>query len=65
MANPLKAFRARSNLTQEALASMLGVQKAAVCKWERKQVPAERVLHLEQITGISRHHLRPDVFGPP
>lgn len=34
----------------------------AVSQWT--QVPAERVLEVERITGISRHDLRPDVFGP-
>jgi DNA-binding transcriptional regulator YdaS (Cro superfamily) len=28
-----------------------------------KIVPSERVLAVEGITGVSRHHLRPDVFG--
>jgi DNA-binding transcriptional regulator YdaS (Cro superfamily) len=27
-------------------------------------VPAERVLEIERLTGVSRHELRPDVFGP-
>jgi DNA-binding transcriptional regulator YdaS (Cro superfamily) len=35
-------------------------------RWENghRQVPAERVLDIERLTGISRHDLRPDVFGP-
>ena len=33
----------------------------AVSQW--KKVPPERVLDVERITGISRHDLRPDVFG--
>jgi DNA-binding transcriptional regulator YdaS (Cro superfamily) len=28
------------------------------------RVPAERVLEVEQLSGISRHELRPDVYGP-
>ena len=43
------------------LASALEISGAAVSQWER--VPAERVLDVERITGISRHELRPDVFG--
>lgn len=35
----------------------------AVHKWSA-QVPADRVLLVEQVTGVSRHVLRPDVFGP-
>lgn len=45
-----------------ALAKALGgVTSQAVSQW--KKVPAERVLDVERITGISRHDLRPDVFG--
>ena len=38
-----------------------GVSSQAVSQW--KKVPADRVLEVEKITGISRHQLRPDVFG--
>ena len=45
-----------------ALARQLGITRAAVSAW--KKVPAEHVLAVERITGISRYALRPDVFGP-
>lgn len=38
------------------------LRSQAVSQWQR--VPAERVLDVERLTGISRHDLRPDVFGP-
>lgn len=46
---------------------MLGVSAAEVSRWEsgRRQVPAERVIEFEKITGIPRHKLRPDVFDTP
>lgn len=44
------------------LASLLGIRHQAFYSWRR--VPAERVLDLERISGISRHDIRPDVFGP-
>ncbi len=40
------------------------VDKATVTRWAQNRVPAERVLEVECITGISRHDLRPDIYGP-
>ncbi len=37
------------------------ITSQAVSQWKR--VPAERVLSVETITGVSRHQLRPDIFG--
>ncbi|MDX0522994.1 transcriptional regulator [Sinorhizobium medicae] len=44
-----------------SLARVLGIKHTALYSWSR--VPAERVLDIERVTGISRHELRPDVFG--
>lgn len=43
------------------LAGELGITHGAVSQWSR--VPAERVLDVERITGISRYDLRPDLYG--
>ena len=43
------------------IAEALGITPGAISQW--KNVPAEHVLTVEKITGISRHDLRPDVFG--
>lgn len=32
----------------------------AISQW--KQVPAERVLEVERVSGVSRHLLRPDLY---
>jgi DNA-binding transcriptional regulator YdaS (Cro superfamily) len=45
-----------------ALARALGIAHQAISKWER--VPPLRALEVERLTGISRHRLRPDVYGP-
>ena len=52
--------------SQTALARLLGVSQMAVSRWSRgvSQLPPEHVLTVERETGISRHDLRPDVFGP-
>lgn len=37
---------------------------SVVLNWRtRGRAPAERVLDIERLTGISRHVLRPDIFG--
>lgn len=35
----------------------------AVAQW--RQVPAGRVLKVEEVTGIPRHRLRPDLYPGP
>ena len=44
------------------IAVALGISPAAVGQWRR--VPAERVIAVEAITGISRAELRPDLYPP-
>lgn len=46
------------------IARALKINHAAVRQWKERGVPAERVLEVERLTGLSRHALRPDVFGP-
>ena len=44
------------------IATALGnLTSQAVSQWNR--VPPARVLDIEALTGISRHELRPDIFG--
>lgn len=47
---------ARMRITRE-----LNLSSGAVYQW--KQVPAERVLDVERVTGITRYELRPDIYG--
>lgn len=42
------------------LARDLGITPGAIYQWRR--VPAERVIQVERLTGISRHELRPDLY---
>lgn len=42
------------------LALLIGVRHQSLYSWKR--VPAERVLELERLTGVSRHDLRPDLY---
>ncbi|MGN6772652.1 MAG: Cro/CI family transcriptional regulator [Rhizobiaceae bacterium] len=44
------------------LADALGITSGAISQWT--QVPPNRAIAVEHVTGISRHVLCPDVFGP-
>ena len=45
------------------LARRLGVRQSVVSNWKmRGQIPAERVLEVERVSGVSRHYLRPDIY---
>jgi len=44
------------------LSEPLRLTVQTVSQWRR--VPAERVLDVERITGVSRHVQRPDIYGP-
>lgn len=61
--NPLAAAIEKAG-GQAALARMLGVKQQTVFGWlhHSRQVPAERVLAVERVTGVPRHELRPDIY---
>ncbi|AWH46047.1 hypothetical protein C1924_15190 [Stenotrophomonas sp. ESTM1D_MKCIP4_1] len=50
---------------QVALARILGVSPQQLNQWVKasRPVPAKHALAIERVTGVSRHLLRPDVFG--
>lgn len=48
---------------QSALARLLECTPQAVQKMcATGRIPAERVLKIEELTGVSRHELRPDLY---
>lgn len=57
----LRNFREGKTLDDAARA--LGVNRTTLLRWEEGtvQIPPERVIEIERITGISRHKLRPDL----
>ena len=62
--NPITCALEAAGLSQTELASLISVTPQAVNQWVRTgRVPAERCMAVEQATGVSRHLLRPDVFG--
>jgi TorA maturation chaperone TorD len=54
-----EAIRAAGGVSE--LARRLGIAQPSVSNWER--VPAERVSSVEQVTGVDRARLRPDLFA--
>jgi len=45
---------------ESALARALGIKVQSVQKW--KKIPADRVVAVEQATGIPREQLRPELY---
>lgn len=49
-------------------AQKLGISEQAVGRWKNKYkgtVPATRVLEVFQVTGVTPHELRPDLYPNP
>lgn len=57
----LRAWLNAERGRRSELAAKLCITSGALSQWS--QVPADRVMAVEALTGISRHVLRPDVFG--
>lgn len=55
-----RAIEAAGGLSK--LAASLGISKQAVSQWD--EVPPLKVLTVEEITGVPRHELRPDLYPP-
>lgn len=53
--------------SQRQLATILGVSQQVISHWVKTGTPltAERALVVESAVGLSKHELRPDIFGPP
>lgn len=58
--------RAMGNMNQTEFAAHVGASQQLVSYWVKTgRVGAAHVLNVEAATGVSRHELRPDVFGSP
>lgn len=57
-------FRKNSNHTLDAVAAIFGVDRTTILRWEKGKVPlpAARLKEFEEVTGIPRNKLRPDLF---
>lgn len=54
----------QTEMTMETFGAMFvpPVNKSTVSRWADGKIPAERVLEIERISGVSRHDLRPDLY---
>lgn len=52
-------IRSRRGLSAK-IASGLGITRSAVAQWD--SVPSDLVVEIEQITGLPREALRPDLY---
>jgi len=64
MTNPLLSYRRRKGLSQEEVASALGVSRQMVGHWEKgdRNFTGEMALLIEEKLGIDRVLIRPDLF---
>jgi len=66
--HPLAAFRAQARMSQSDLANLLGLSRAMVGHIENRvrNVSAEDAIRFETLLDrrVTRHELRPDIFGP-
>lgn len=54
--------------TASKLAVMLGIKPMSVSRWKNRYqgtVPADRVLQIYGVTGVTPHELRPDLYPNP
>lgn len=52
----------RYNGRRKSTAQAMGVSTVRIWHWAKFRVPAERVHQLSQVTGLTPHELRPDLF---
>ena len=59
------AIAVRAAGSQSAFGRLVGKRQSTIREWLlTDKVAPESVLKVEEVTGISRHRLRPDVYGP-
>ena len=62
----LKQWRKSEGLSAKQAGALIRVSRVHWFRMESgaRNVAADKAIELEDITGISRHTLRPDIFGP-
>jgi len=62
----IRAAGSQAELARRISSAERPIKQGHVWNWLNRdgKVPAEVVRDIERETGVSRHRLRPDVFGP-
>lgn len=60
---PLKELFLSKGFKLAQIARAIEVDKATMTRWMQSRIPAERVREIEQITGVPRQVLRPDLWS--
>lgn len=65
--HPLRIYRKRNNLRLEDLAPRVGISSASLSRIEMRIIrpSIETARAIEEVTGVKRWHLRPDVWEVP
>ncbi|ASY68869.1 helix-turn-helix domain-containing protein [Sinorhizobium fredii] len=59
-------YREKHELTLKQFGALFGVDQSTALRWERGlHLNAKKAIEIEAVTGISRHELLPEIFGPP
>lgn len=58
-----QAVAAKGSLRE--VARVLGITPQAIHQWPVIGPPARHVLPLEEMSGVSRYAIRPDIYGTP
>mgnify|MGYP004417304365 CR=1 FL=1 len=58
-----EAARVQGSL--KAVAKRLRISPQAIAMWNDPGPPAKHVLALEEMSGVSRYEIRPDLYGAP
>lgn len=62
----LREWRRTNGKSLEEAGNLIGVTGVQWHRYESgaRRVPGDKAIMVESVTGVSRHELRPDIFGP-
>lgn len=61
MASPLKKHRLQNGLSLKEVGDLIRVNKSTILRWEKSEVPTDRLKELCDALGVPARVLRPDL----